>query len=221
MEFKNLCLCTLLLATAINLAACSSDSSAESTSNTTSTQKNNDTKSETNEDANDTSLDEDEEYADDDEELYTTEDILEEMLPDLTDDTLELATESYMFISDHPNWFPATSKKSISAVKKAEDHSVTVQHLNKNVSPYYEKILSFSGVVVSIEEDDDGSLTIAHVIDDEDNSYQFFMFGTSGDILENDYVRIWGIPLGPLSFENVSGGTTNVQVIFGTMIEKI
>ena len=65
------------------------------------------------------------------------------------------------------------------------------------------------------------TLSVTHILDDNMDSYQVFLYKTTGDILEDNVVRFWGVPVGSSSFENVSGGTTNVQNFFGSHIEKI
>lgn len=192
MKLKKLGICALILATSISLGACGSENDSSSTTSVSAKKEKNE-----------------------------TAESLKDYLPKITDNKLELSDESYAFITKHPKWFPATSEKSIAAMKKAEDSSITIQHLNKKTSPYYKKVLAFSGTVLEIEESESGDLTIVHVVTNAGDSFQYILFGSSGDILEDDNVRIWGIPLGKSSFNNVSGGTTNVQVIFGTMIEKI
>ncbi|MED4727203.1 hypothetical protein P9597_03425 [Aneurinibacillus migulanus] len=59
-----------------------------------------------------------------------------------------------------------------------------------------------------------------HVIDNNFQSYQILMFKSTGDILQEDKVRFWGVPAGSSSFSNVSGGTTNVQLFVGAHVEK-
>lgn len=151
-------------------------------------------------------------------------DFAESFVPKWTDETLELSDTSYQFIHEQYDLFPAFEKENITKVKQLEDASVSIKMLNKNVEPYYKKILSFQGSVVSIEEvsldETDDTVSLLHIIDDAGDSYQVLLFKKSGDILEDDEVQFWGAPLGPSSFENVSGGTTNVQVFMGSHIEK-
>ncbi|MRH41110.1 hypothetical protein GH741_00290 [Aquibacillus halophilus] len=146
-------------------------------------------------------------------------------IPLLTEETLALSQESYDYIVSNSTHFPAQTDEAIQSVKAAEDQSVTIKHLNKNVNPYLSTVLSFTGTVISIEEvpieETDDTLALIHVMDDEGNSYQVILYKTTGDILEEDYVHFWGVPVGPSYFENVSGGTTNVQVFMGSHIEKL
>lgn len=81
---------------------------------------------------------------------------------------------------------------------------------------------TFSGTVISIEENmiDDDTVSIAHILDNDYNSYQVLIFKSTDNIFEDDTVRFWGVTVGPLNFPNVSGGVTNVQYFFGSHIEK-
>lgn len=146
-------------------------------------------------------------------------------IPVLTDEGLSLSSTSYDFVSKNDSLFPAMDNNAIQEVKGMVDSTVTAKHLNKNANPYLEKVLSYKGTVISIEEtnieDTEDTVSVIHVMDDEGNSYQILLYKTTGDILEEDYVQFWGAPVGPSSFENISGGTTNVQFIMGSHLEKI
>ena len=142
----------------------------------------------------------------------------------LTEDQAELSQESYDFIVANYSLFPATTDETIAEAKGKVDTSVTIKHLNKNPQPYFQTMTSFQGSVVSIEEtplENGEVVAVIHVLDDEWNSYQVLMYKSTGDILEEDSVQFWGVPVGASSFENVSGGATNVQNFFGSHIEKI
>lgn len=41
------------------------------------------------------------------------------------------------------------------------------------------------------------------------------------DVFEDDYVKIYGAPLGTTSFDNIGGGTTLAIVLGGSYVEKI
>lgn len=152
-------------------------------------------------------------------------DYAEYHIPVLTEESLSLSSTSYDFFTKHDSLFPAMDDNAIQEVKGMVDSSVTAKHLNKNAKPYLEKVLSYKGTVVSIEEtnieDTEDTVSVIHVMDDEGNSYQILLYKSTGDILEEDYVQFWGAPVGPSSFENISGGTTNVQFIMASHLEKI
>lgn len=151
-------------------------------------------------------------------------DYLKSFVPRMTEDNLELPAKSYSFIEKNQKLFPAFEEEDINKAKQMTDPTVNVKLLNKNVEPHLEKMLSFEGNVVTIEEmsvsDSKDVMSLVHVIDDAGDSYQVLLFKTSGDILEEDRVQFWGAPIGPSYFENISGGTTNVQVFAGSHIEK-
>jgi hypothetical protein len=146
-------------------------------------------------------------------------------IPLISEETLELSKVSYDFIVSNNSLFPANAQQDIQNAKNMVDNSITFKHLNKNATPYFNKVLTFSGDVISVEETQiEGTsdiVSLVHVMDEEGNSYQVLLYKTTGDILEDDYVQVWGAPVGPSYFENVSGGTTNVQVFMGSHIEKL
>ncbi|ETI67049.1 hypothetical protein [Neobacillus vireti] len=149
---------------------------------------------------------------------------LSEDLPLITDDFLKLEQVSYDFIVKNHTLFPSKTDKDVQKVKQMTDDSINYKLLNKNATPYFEKVASFEGDVVTVEEknlDNNEVVSVLHIIDDEENNYQILMYKSTGDILEEDRVRFWGLPLGGSSFENVSGGSTNVQVFFGATVEKV
>jgi hypothetical protein len=142
----------------------------------------------------------------------------------ITENNLELSQESYDFMVANHTLLPAMTDADITKVKGLVDPSISYKLLNKNAAPYFSKFVSFTGSVVRVEEtqvESGDTVSLTHVMDDEFNSYQLFMYKGTGDILEEDSVQFWGVPVGISSFENVSGGTTNVQVIFGSHIEKV
>ncbi len=196
-------LALLVMFLVLVLAGC-----GEGSNNTGSDGKDNDQTNESKE----VSKDESENYAN----------VLEDVLPAVTDGDVELQETSYEFISEHAELFPAKTEEDINQAKSLVDDSITIKHLNKNVAPYLEKVLSFQGTVIAVEEEteDDETISLTHVYDEEGNSYEVLMFKTTGDILEDDEVQFWGSPVGAHSFENISGGFTNSQIFFGSHLEK-
>lgn len=144
-------------------------------------------------------------------------------IPSLTDNKLELQDKTFNFISQNYKLFPAKTPEDIQQVKSITDSTIEAKHLNKDVTPYLDKMVTFSGTVIRIKQNtnsDNETETLVHVIDDEMQSYQVLLFKPANDIFEKDNVRFWGVPVGPSSFDNVSGGTTNVQFFVGADIEK-
>lgn len=144
-------------------------------------------------------------------------------IPEIADG-LELEQKTYDFLVTNNKLFPALTAEDISAAKALTDKTISNKLLNKNVGPYLDKMAAFEGTVISVEEtnlDDGTTLAILHVMDDNDQSYQVLIYKSTGDILEEDYVQFWGVPVGTTSFENVSGGFTNALFFIGAHVEKI
>lgn len=151
-------------------------------------------------------------------------DSFEEDIKLITEERLTLSKESHEFILENHSLFPAKTETDIEKVKNTVDSSITAKHLNKNAQPYFQKLATFQGTVISVEEfpaEVSETISVTHVMDNEGQSYQIFMYKGTGDILEEDTVRFWGAPMGLSSFENVSGGFTNVQFFLGSHIEKV
>src|SRR5690606_33030187 len=88
----------------------------------------------------------------------------------ITEDHLILSDESYNFIVENPLIFPALNDENITLAKSLADSSITAKHLNKNSQPYYQKIATFQGTVISVEEapaEVSETISLTHVIDNE------------------------------------------------------
>jgi hypothetical protein len=149
--------------------------------------------------------------------------LAKDLIPEFTDKNLELDDKTFDFISNHSKLFPAKTPEDIQQVKNLTDTTIESKHLNKNVSPYLDKMVVFSGSVVNIEENKvgDESITLVHILDDDLQSYQILLFKPADNVFEDDQVKFWGVPVGPSSFDNVSGGTTNTQFFVGADLEKL
>ncbi|WP_071392751.1 hypothetical protein [Bacillus tuaregi] len=203
---------TLAMLLSTSLVACGTDEGVGETEDATTSTEVEET--ETEETSNEPIILEEAKYAE----------ALMEDIQILTDEQLELSQESYDFIVANHSLLPAKTDEAITEAKGKVDTSVTAKHLNKNAQPYFQTFVSYQGNVVSVEEaplDNGETISITHVLDDEMNSYQVLLYKTTGDILEEDLVQFWGVPVGASSFENISGGTTNVQNFFGAHIEKL
>lgn len=149
-------------------------------------------------------------------------DMAKDMIPKLTEEKLELSEAVYAFMKANYKLFPAHTADEVKKVKVMADKTVGAKQLNKNATPYANKVLTFAGEIVSVEEVpvDGETVSIVHVLDDAMQSYQVLMYKATGNVFEKDRVRFWGVPVGPSSFQNVSGGATNVQVFIGAHVEK-
>lgn len=147
----------------------------------------------------------------------------EHIVSTLTDGNVEISQESYDFINENSDIFPAKNKDDIATAKEITKEEVDSKHLNKKVSPYFSDIITISGNVISIEEidyDEDTVLTYTHILDNDYNSFEIVIFESLEDVYENDHIRFWGVPVGSNHFDNISGGTTKSQFIIGSIIEK-
>ncbi|WP_276917443.1 tetratricopeptide repeat protein [Aneurinibacillus aneurinilyticus] len=146
-------------------------------------------------------------------------------LPNITDTKLEMSQVTYDFIVSKNNLFPANTPQDIKTVKGMTDKTIAAKHLNKNATPYFDKIVSFEGNVISISEQKsdfvDATATLLYVWNPNGQAYQILMYKPTPNTFENDKVRFWGVPVGPSAYQNINGGTTNVQVFFGAHVEKI
>jgi hypothetical protein len=151
-------------------------------------------------------------------------DMVRLMFSNITENKPELPRETYDFIVQNDKLLPAKTPGDIQKAKGIADKSISAKHLNKNASPYFNKMVTFAGKVINVEEskmDNGETFSLIHILDDNMQSYEILMLKSSGDLLQDDTARFWGVPAGPSAFSNVSGGTTNVQLFVGAHVEKI
>lgn len=145
-----------------------------------------------------------------------------EELQDNETEPYELSKKADKFLQDNPSLFPVKKKAKI---KKYIDYSIDYRHLTKNSSKYGDKLMALEGAyVISCKEeniDDNTVITELQLVDSDENSFIVFYFGELSDVLEEDSVDCYGLPLGTTSFDNVSGGTTLACVLAGSYIKKI
>ncbi|BAU26826.1 hypothetical protein DFP93_111101 [Aneurinibacillus soli] len=223
---KKIALLTGLAALSLTLTACGSDTPSSSTttaSNQTATKPDTseEDKKKAEEEAKQKAADEakQKELA----EKVKYAELTKTGFPNMTENKPELPQQTYDFIVANNKLFPAKTTADIQKLKGMADKTITAKHLNKNAAPYFNKVATFAGQVVNVEEapiDGGDTVSILHVVDNNMQSYQVLMLKSSGDILQEDTVRFWGVPAGGSSFSNVSGGTTNVQLFVGGHVEK-
>lgn len=135
----------------------------------------------------------------------------------------DLNEKTYNYIVKHHKLFPAGTVELKKEAEAEVDKNITSRHLFKNVSPYVEKMIKTSGYVVQISEEDTeevGTVAEIHILDEEGNSIVGIYTGSTGDILEDDYVTMRGVPAAQYSFENIGGGTTNAILLAVSTIQK-
>lgn len=151
-------------------------------------------------------------------------DALNSIFDDLTEGSIQFDDSQIDVILENTDYLPAENDEDIDAVKQ-KAQAIDYRLLNKNPQKYFGKLLTFKGQVLSIDEEidpsDDTAISYLQIVDDEDHDYTIIMIKAAEDILEDDYVQFWGMPVGGYSFENVSGGYTNAQAFYGSHIEKI
>lgn len=128
---------------------------------------------------------------------------------------------SSKFINGHSNLFPAKTDTDVNATKSLIDHSISYKHLDKNITPYLEKLIPINGTVVGIKEDpfNNETFTYVHILTDDYESFQLIFSGNLKDIFKDSYVTAVGLPLSTNAFDNVSGGTTQSIILLGSTID--
>ncbi|MDQ0191853.1 hypothetical protein [Paenibacillus wynnii] len=148
--------------------------------------------------------------------------VMETVVPFITEDMAELDDSTKKYLIEHNELFPATTVESKNAAIAEVDPNITSRHLFKNITPYLTKMIEISGDVVQIseEETDFGTLATVHILNDNGDSIIGIYNGSTGDILDGDYVVLRGVPTASYSFANVSGGTTNAILLTLSTINK-
>lgn len=59
-----------------------------------------------------------------------------------------------------------------------------------------------------------------HLVDADENSYYCLSLCAYDNIFEEDVVKVYALPIGETSFDNISGGTTLAIMLAGCYIEK-
>lgn len=139
-----------------------------------------------------------------------------------TDGQDELREKSYKFIVENHTLFPAKDKKDIiKANEKAE--IIDVRKINKSIDPYLTTIVKLEGYVVEVEEknyENEETAAFVNLIDEDWYNHHIIFYKTTGDILEEDYVQITGLPIAKYNYETLDGGSQNAIVYFGSHIKK-
>lgn len=131
-----------------------------------------------------------------------------------------LSEKSFKFISGNPELFPSVDgHDSIDALANKD---IQYKHLDKNVADYCESIyFAPYAYAVDVIESQIGNYKITTILAcDEENNFSLLIYdGTLPNLFEDDEFSFYGLPLDSSTFENVSGGYTNVIVFAGCLIE--
>ena len=125
------------------------------------------------------------------------------------------------FINEHEDLFPASGVDTLTPYINSE---IGYKNISKSPDKYGDQVMviDYAGVLQISEQDaGDETLTILQAYDDEGENYMVYYFGELPNVLDDDTVKIYGIPLGTTSFDNISGGTTLAVVLGGCYVEKI
>lgn len=148
-------------------------------------------------------------------------DLIKNFVPQVTEG-IEVDNTTYNFIVNNYKLFPAKSAADIQAAQSKIESSITAKHLMKNIQPYFGKMVQFSGQVVSVEETniDSGTVAYLHIMTQNGDSITAIYPDTTGDLLEDDFATIVGLPTAYYAFQNVSGGHTNAILLSAAIVKK-
>lgn len=135
-----------------------------------------------------------------------------------------LTEDAAAYLDAHPDFFPATTEETISAVKNAVDNTITYPMLTKSIANNSSTLIHIEDVTV-LQIFEDGlvghTLTSALLEDADYNHYQLVYDGALPDVLEDDVITVDALPIASSGFDNIGGGTTNVIVIAGAHVQKV
>lgn len=214
---------SFVLAVALMLAACGTESDSKDSSTTSEPEVEETEVAESSEEKSSTKKENTKtEKQEDKGEFYA--ETLNEEIPLLTEEQGTLSQESYDFIVNNSILIPAHTQEGIEQAKSKSEY-VDIKLLNKNIASYYGKLVTFEGYVVQIEEETfENGETAAwlNIYDDfSESNFLVYMYKTTGDILEEDYVQFWGLPITKYSYETLDGGFQNAILFFGSHVERI
>lgn len=146
-----------------------------------------------------------------------------DMVSYLTDDGVVVSDQSLTFIKNNKAMFINQTDESINKAKN-QAQTLDVRELNKNITPFLNKMAAFTGYVIQISEEtvsDDMTMTQVLLLDEVGNTFEVLLFDSAVGIYEDDVVTFYGLPLGSYSYENLGGGHTIALYFLGSTIEKV
>ena len=128
------------------------------------------------------------------------------------------------YIDANSDYFPCTTDDSKKAAQSATDNTIAYKQIIKTISAYSGKMI-YSGplYVTQIIEKHAFGHTVTYIIaaDSDSNIYYYCYDGSLPGIYEQSRIDAYGLVLDLSSFKNVSGGTTNVVVVAGSIVNLI
>lgn len=111
--------------------------------------------------------------------------------------------------SDSNNDNSANDKDSSTEDTFSKDKckEIDFKQLNKNPDRYFGEPLKFSGRVMQIQEDNYGGVILLYV-DDNTDQLIYISYDTPTDIVEDDYITVYGEGFGTMTYETRIGENT-------------
>ncbi|OUP53218.1 hypothetical protein B5F17_06505 [Butyricicoccus pullicaecorum] len=135
-----------------------------------------------------------------------------------------LTENAVAYLDAHPEYFPATTQETLSSIKNAVDNSITYPMLRKSIANNSSALIHIDNITVGeiVELNFIGhTLTCVFLLNSDDNFYQLVYDGALPDVLNQDVISVDALPIAVSSFDNVSGGVTNVIVVAGAYVQKV
>lgn len=133
-----------------------------------------------------------------------------------------LIEKAKTMLSDHEELFLENKKDGLDAYT---DTTLEYKVLTKNIDKHGDKLMFLEeAYVLSIDEteiDENMIVSELHLVDADENSYYCLSLCAYDNIFEEDVVKVYALPIGETSFDNISGGTTLAIMLAGCYIEKI
>lgn len=137
--------------------------------------------------------------------------------------TMELNDTTLEFIRAHENIFPATTEEEKSETMGLVDSSIEYKHLSKSTSNYLDKLIYFKmQEIIQTDEFTMWGHTLTSIVTADQNysNFHFIFYDGTIDIFDGDNITFVSLPVGSASYNNVSGGSTNVIVSIASIIIK-
>lgn len=137
--------------------------------------------------------------------------------------TLELNDATLEFIGTHENIFPATTEEEKAEAMALVDSSIEYKHLSKSTSNYLDKLIYFKRQeIIQADEFTMWGHTFTSIVTANQNysDHHFIFYDGAIDIFDGDNITFVSLPVGSASYNNVSGGSTNVIVSIASIIIK-
>ena len=133
--------------------------------------------------------------------------------------TFSLSEEVIEYIDSHPKYFP---KIDSSIVKVATPRDFQYKQFKKSRKQDEIGLITLTLNVAQVFEDpiEDIDETVTYLLAaDADGNYYSLYYLDSAEVLEDDKITVYALPVAASSFDNVGGGVTNVIVLLGSSLK--